>query len=287
MYRREGQKLRRRNFPKGYAEMLEKQHNQLVRGLQELYQRLQRASLWEGEPLDESSGRPLAHDILAALDFLEPKGNGGDESEEFQDFVDHPQLDPMLDEASEAIEIASADSTGEARRSFARPDKAPVSELPAHSMTSGSPSDALQIASPDQSPEPLDVQQHLEHLFPDPAPLPIVLPHEHTGALWDDPLYSFDAPSRSSQDSSLDGTNWNFQIQAMPPAITQIPGLHRGDSRSNKIDSAGPPPSLSENWLRSGIGFDKSDFISELYRLKPQQAATASARRSTWAGTYT
>lgn len=80
---RDGQKMRRRNFPKGYAEMLEKQHNQLVCGLQELYRRLQKASLWEGEPLDESTGRPLAHDILAALNILQPKSDGADETEVF------------------------------------------------------------------------------------------------------------------------------------------------------------------------------------------------------------
>lgn len=270
--------MRRRNFPKGYAEMLEKQHNQLVRGLQELYQRLQRASLWEGEPLDESSGHPLAHDILAAMNFLEPKGSGSSDSEEFQDFVDQPQSDPMLDETSEAIEIASADSNGEARHSFARPDIAPVSELPAYTMTSSSPSNSSRIASLVQSPTPLDIQQHI---FPDPDPLPVVLPFEQMGASWDDQLYSFDAASGSSQDSSLDVANWNFQIQAMPPVMAQIPRLHHGDPSSNKVDSAGPRPSLSENWLRSGIEYDKSDFISEMYRLSPQEAATTSARRST------
>lgn len=267
--------------------MLEKQHNQLVCGLQELYQRLQRASLWEGEPLDESSGRPLAHDILAALNFLEPKGNGSDDSDEFQDFVDHPQSDAMLDETSEAIEIASADSTGEARHSFARPDNAPVSELPAQTMTSSSPSNTLWTASPDQSPEQLDVQQDV---FPDPTPLPLVLPHEQIGALWDPPLYGYDAPSRSSlsQDSSCNSSsNWNFQIQAMPPAMTQMPGLCHADLLSNKKISGVPRPSLSHNWLGSGIGFDSSDFMSDSYRLSPQETSATSARKPTRAGMYT
>jgi hypothetical protein len=64
--------MRRRTFPKCYAEMLGNQHNQLVGGLQEMHQRLPKAHLWEGKPLDEYSGRPLMHDILAALVFLEP-----------------------------------------------------------------------------------------------------------------------------------------------------------------------------------------------------------------------
>jgi hypothetical protein len=78
MYCRRGRKIRRGTFPKGYAETLEMQYNQLVCCLQEMYQRLRKVSPWEGKSLDEWSGHPLAHDILAALDFLEPKGEDSD-----------------------------------------------------------------------------------------------------------------------------------------------------------------------------------------------------------------
>ena len=95
---------------------LEKQHNQLVIGLQEMYQRLQRASLWEGEPLDESSGRPLAHDILAALNILEPKSNGADETDMLEDFVEQPDSSSMRDEASEAGSCTPRGARRENRR---------------------------------------------------------------------------------------------------------------------------------------------------------------------------
>lgn len=103
---REGQKVRHRNFPKGYAEMLEKQHSQLACGLQEMYQRLRKASLWEGEPLDESSECPLTHDILAALNFLEPNEDGTNE-----EFVEQPLSSPILDESEDSIEKTSTNSS--------------------------------------------------------------------------------------------------------------------------------------------------------------------------------
>lgn len=59
-------------YPKGYVEMLESQQGQLVTGLQELYRRLVEGRRWEGPALSESSGHPLTHDILAALNLLEP-----------------------------------------------------------------------------------------------------------------------------------------------------------------------------------------------------------------------
>jgi hypothetical protein len=104
MYRREGQKMRRRNFPKSYAEMLEKQHNQLVCGLQEMYEQLRRASFWEDEPLDESSGRPLTHDILAALNLLERTK---------KEFIEQPWSSPMLEEPEDDVEKTFADSSQE------------------------------------------------------------------------------------------------------------------------------------------------------------------------------
>lgn len=79
--RREPRKI----YPKGYAEMLEQQQTQLVSGLQEMYHRLQKASAWHGTHLDESSGHPLTHDILAALNLLESKHDGSGEMEAFEE----------------------------------------------------------------------------------------------------------------------------------------------------------------------------------------------------------
>lgn len=65
--------------------MLEQQQSQLVSGMQELYRRLEKAKAWEGPKLEETNGSPLTHDILAALNLLEPKSEGGREMETFEE----------------------------------------------------------------------------------------------------------------------------------------------------------------------------------------------------------
>ena len=67
--------------------MLEQQQTQLVAGLQELYHRLLASGQWHGDALSESSGHPLTHDILAALDLLEMRRDGSGDSEKFEDDV--------------------------------------------------------------------------------------------------------------------------------------------------------------------------------------------------------
>jgi hypothetical protein len=79
--------------------MLEQQQSQLVSGLKEMYHRLQKASAWDGPTLDETSGQPLTHDILAALDLLEPKHDDSGETEVFEENCDKLQS-RMLSEGS-------------------------------------------------------------------------------------------------------------------------------------------------------------------------------------------
>jgi hypothetical protein len=148
---REGQKMRRRNFPKGYAEMLEKQHNQLVSALQEMYQRLRKASLWEGEPLNESSGRPLTHDILVALNFLEPND---------EEFVEQPRSSPMRQEPEDDAEDASAESSQEVSQPTPQMFNEPAAS--ARTAATRSPSVALSPVTPcpQQLPGQTDVQCH-------------------------------------------------------------------------------------------------------------------------------
>ncbi|KXL41965.1 hypothetical protein M433DRAFT_72405 [Acidomyces richmondensis BFW] len=72
-------------YPKGYVEMLEQQQSQLVSALQEMYRRLRRANAWDGPQLSEATGHPLTHDILAALNLLEPKNDGSGDVEVFEE----------------------------------------------------------------------------------------------------------------------------------------------------------------------------------------------------------
>lgn len=65
--------------------MLEQQQSQLVSGMQELYRRLEKAKAWNGPKLEETNGAPLTHDLLSALNLLEPKGEGGRDMETFEE----------------------------------------------------------------------------------------------------------------------------------------------------------------------------------------------------------
>jgi hypothetical protein len=274
--------MRRRNFPKGYAEMLEKQHNQLVSGLQEMYQRLRKASLWEGEPLNESSGRPLTHDILAALNLLEPQEDGSNE-----EFIEQPQSSPMLEGLDDDDDVvktpaASSQSTPHDQAMFFD------SDLTARSARSRSSSKTISPTTPGP-------HQQLGHPYLQPAvipnaakrPLPALSPPIQLDALWDDPLYGYDVSQAALFDVPLDNAAWCFEpTAALPPLTTQIPGLYQ-DISSHKRNASAPRLSLSHSWLGNGIGFDSSDFMSDLYQLSPRDMTEAAPPRPRKNGSLT
>lgn len=260
--------MRRRNFPKGYAEMLEKQHNQLVCGLQEMYQRLRKASLWEGEPLDESSGRPLTHDILAALNFLEPQEDGSD-----AEFVEQPRSSSLLEGLDDDSERTTAVSSQELSQPTSHDSGVFFdSDIPAQTANSRSSSNALSPMTP--GPRQPSGQPTLQSLGAADAPklsLSAISPPVQLDALWNDPLYCYDASQAPSNDSSLDSTNWCFETPAMLlPLVTQLPALNHDDISSHKRTSSAPRPSLCHNRLGNGIGFDSSDLMSDFHQLSPQ-----------------
>jgi hypothetical protein len=277
--------MRRRNFPKGYAEMLEKQHNQLVSGLQEMYQRLRKVSLWEGEPLDESSGRPLTHDILAALNLLETEEDGSN-----AEFIEQPQSSPMLEEFDDDnADKTPAASSQELSQSTPH-DQAMFfdSDLTARSSSSRSSSKAISPTTPGPG-------QHFGHQRLEPAIGPMsakqslqsVSPPIQLDALWDDPLYNYDISQASLYDNSLDSANWCFEPTAvLPPLMTQLPGLYQ-DVSSHKRNASAPRLSLSNNWVGHGIGFDSSDFMSDFHQLSPRDMTEAGSLRPRKTGSLT
>lgn len=274
--------MRRRNFPKGYAEMLEKQHNQLVCGLQEMYQRLRKASLWEGEPLDESSGRPLTHDILAALNFLEPSN---------EEFVEQPRSSPMREQPEDDVEGPSAVSSRETSQPTPQMFSEPASS--ARTATTRSPDVILSPATPGSHQIPMqpetqrqDLRRQQKQLLPAPSP-PMQLDN-----LWDDPLYSCDAPQMSlmpSSNSSADDNNWCFQAtpNMLPPLVTQLTDFRNENLSGHKKTISLPRPSLCHGWVGNGIGFDSSDFMSDFHQLSPQDITEFGARQPKKSGSST
>lgn len=265
--------MRRRNFPKGYAEMLEKQHNQLVCGLQEMYQRLRKASLWEGEPLDESSGRPLTHDILAALNFLEPNE---------EEFVEQPRSSPMKEEPEDDAECTSAVSSQEVSQPTPQMFSEPKSL--ARAVTTRSPSAVLSpiTPGPHQLPGQSELQQYLDPPREPKQILPALSPPMQLDSLWDDPLYSFDAsqmPMMTSSSSS-DDTSWCYQSpNLLPPLVTHLPDFRNGNLSGHKRTASLPRPSLCHGWIGSGVGFDSSDFMSDFHQLSPHDLTEIGLRQ--------
>ena len=270
--------MRRRNFPKGYAEMLEKQHNQLVGGLQEMYRRLRKASLWEGEQLDESSGRPLTHDILAALNFLEPQADGSD-----AEFIEQPRSSQVPD--TNDGEDDDQKTLAEPGQDISQPTPHDQSiffdcDAPAQTITSRSSSKAMSptTLSPHQ---PLSRPKLQQSNIPTPShhilPSPSLSVSTQPDLLGDDPVYAYDAfQEATSSDSSVDSTNTYLSSPAMlPPFTIQAqaggPGFYADDISTHKKPYFAPRPSLCHNWPGNGVSFDSSDFMGDYHQFGPQE----------------
>lgn len=65
------------------TELLLQREPQLVLGLQRMYHRLVEVSAWNGPPLALVDGQPLTHDILSALDILDPDPGSVDDRDLF------------------------------------------------------------------------------------------------------------------------------------------------------------------------------------------------------------
>lgn len=285
---REGQKLRHRNFPKGYTELLEKQHNQLVCGLQEMYQQLRRASLWEGEPLHESSGRPLTYDILAALGLLEPKQGGNEGSGIFEDFIEQPHSEMVPDEAKGARRKPPLEPHCEVNQGLSRPtphDRAIFVDpsLSGHTPTfsSAATTSSPRIPSPHRQSRNSKLQLSSSQKFLSrPSPVGLSLGQPDTS--WDDLLCCFDASQPPSNDSSDQDASWCLPTPAMLPSlVTQPSRLCHDDILREKESSYAPWPSTRNDWLDHGVAFDSSDFMSNSYQLNPQNATKIGDSRPT------
>jgi hypothetical protein len=180
--------------------MLEKQHIQVVCGLQEMYQRLRRASFWEGEPLDESSGLPLTHDIWAALNLLEPTD---------EDFMEQPWLSPMLKEPENDVEKTFADPNQEVAEQTPQVCGDPA--LSVHTTTPRSPNTALSPTTPD--PRQLTRQSKLQSYDFQRLPKqmnPAVFSPIQIETLWDYLTYCFDTSEMSLSSTSVGNINCCF-----------------------------------------------------------------------------
>jgi hypothetical protein len=95
----------RRVYPKGYVEMLERQQKQLVAGIQVLYRKMTSGEAWVGDKALEHHNQPTVHDILAALNLLQPRKESDLHVQDFEtcsSFLDDESpIDKIFSVASE------------------------------------------------------------------------------------------------------------------------------------------------------------------------------------------
>lgn len=271
---REGKGLRRRNYPKGYAEMLERQQFQLVSCIQELYQRLNKAELWKECMPDSPKNRPLTHDILAALNLLEPKDDGSGDLESFNDIVglSRSAPEPPTSDGPLGVNDQQDNSTSNEYSPILLPEDDDTS------VFAGTLALAERSAASSDASSPVDQtitwpQGHPGHS------------HFSTQAVQTQPLlaeanYAYGILSMAqsaprdmlgSKDSAnlygAQNDDWttNSAIFAQPSLL-----------KTNKISPDVRAPleidtqlSLGHRWPGSGIGFDSSDFHTDFHEFSP------------------
>jgi hypothetical protein len=226
---RTSHRFRRRNYPPGYTEMLERQHGQLVSCVQELYQRARRGGSWN-EPLPAvSNPYPSVHDILAALDLLEPKDDGSRDLETFNELVGSSQSDNDTPDSGLDIGTDGQDHHG------SNPDQSTSPCEDATPFFPGTPT--LEPTSTISSRPPTSSDQSME-LSPEHPELPVQ--YGSTSTTSTTPSLSLD-PQVMQQDYAP------YDQRSMTASSDTLPFCH--------------------DWTRSGITTDDSDCSTDFRRL--------------------
>lgn len=250
----EEKRISKRSHPKGYAELLERQQAQLVAGIQELYSRMRKASVWDGGPLKHRGATPLTGDILAALDLLQPKNDGSGEMESFEDTQE------------------GRDSEIEQTVSSSIPNGSP------QSRTTSSPTQEQQSYQIEEKVRPLAAQNAPVYSSPPPA---LTIPAEPpsfqslvSGSI-SPTLYRSNDTSTFFEDPPLCLSNWNQLLSykaierglelalcgsasffAQPTTLLQ----DSGPTQYGAPSSHSREPRIWKRRLQRGVGFDRPDF---------------------------
>ncbi|KAM0717567.1 hypothetical protein Q7P37_007419 [Cladosporium fusiforme] len=276
-----------KHYPKGYVEMLEQQQSQLVAGLKEMYHRLQKASAWDGATLDESTGQPLTHDILSALDLLEPKHDDSSELEVFEENCEKLQSRMLADGVGFAHRRGSISSDSE-HSHHDRPKTSSRHETPVQpklslfkeSFNFPSATSSPLTQSPIPRSKPLNVMPY-QALQPTSRPLSMQMPQSYNdpqlyapewaqalAEMSEDPNYrhrfSMQQQQQSTDFDNLLSSAWDPSAQApMEPSFGQFASFNQPQMLSSAnvfglsdINDLGPGAD-------SGMDFDFSKFVQQ------------------------
>ena len=147
--------------------MLERQQRGLVAGLQEMYIRLQVAEAWQGEILPLVDGKPLVHNILTALDLIDPLHDDSGTHE--PDLVEDDKEVSSRSQLENADGVQSRSSSNsypeDSQSSHASSFSSSTPRLPAVSGTASTSGGTLDSTS--TPPLSSRIAQHLQR--PDPS----------------------------------------------------------------------------------------------------------------------
>lgn len=255
--------------------MLERQHAQLVTCVQELYQRLRKSGSWDQSLPGDSKCQPSVHDILAALDLLEPKDDGGRGLEPFNEVV-------MLTQSENDSPVSPFDGVSDNRN---RPDsksdqrKPPMSPgkdttpffpeifpLETHSRASSKSRSSPPDHSVDLSPEqPTQIKRHVKT-----SQTPPIQTHaEYISSQAQ--LFANLAATPIHRNIYDTSSSVPIQYSASTPSLS----LDMSVIRPNYLSMAASPDQLPfcHDWARSGITVDSSDFSTDFRRLSQLDVA--------------
>jgi hypothetical protein len=262
-------------YPKGYVEMLEQQQAQLVSGLKEMYQRLQKASAWEGPSLDETSGHPLTHDILSALNLLESKHDDSGEPETFEENCDKLQS-KMVSEGANYVRRRGSISSESEHSLVERPKIMPSrNETPAQpkppifkenfSFSSAGTSPLTQSPVPRSQPQ---------YAAPSPAQ---ILPLQEYAFINDPPIYANNW-QQAVENKTYPGHPWDakqnmpatdhssypsWQEMNAPMELAQLPFLCPA-WQSQQRQMMNVNPSWSQPEVKDGMEVDFESYVAFL-----------------------
>jgi hypothetical protein len=251
--------------------MLERQQTQLVCCVQELYQQLRTAGLWE-QPLPDGADRhPPVHDILTALDLLNAKSDGSGELETFNHVRDSSEPDrDATPQSSDSVPKAHGQRDGDIDQS-----KSPT--LPCQYTTSVSPGvSALTDESrgSSMSLSPLDQSfKRTSGLFGQETTQPnnAKMSSSQTQIECSSPrAHVIDVLTTPTDRSNFNIFNSFLQNNATTPSLFMKPVAHQqGYPLPQAAALSTNQPSFCHGWVSLGVSFDSSDFSSDFHDLSP------------------
>jgi hypothetical protein len=261
--------------------MLERQHAQLVSCVQELYQRARNSGSWD-EPLLENSNRyPSVHDILAALDLLEPKDDGSRDFETFNELIGSSQPDsdaptPAANGITDGQD--HHDSTPDQSKSPSQPFEDATPFLPATPALE--PDSTISSRPPTTSDQSMESSPALSDQSTAARPTISRAPYSQSLAEYtSSQARLFATLSTAPLNSSFYNTSY-VPIQygtsisptiSTPSSLSLDPQVMQQDFTSSyhqrSMTASSDTLPFCHDWTSSGITIDDSDFSTDFRRL--------------------